>query len=87
MVNPVSDCDRAPFRPLYALMPHCSAHSSSTVCQVSEGLDFADGNARAVMVVGIPYPHVKDKKVAGSSVASNTPFVPCKRRSRNIVVL
>lgn len=31
--------------------------------QVSEGLDFADGNARAVLVVGIPYPHSKDRKV------------------------
>ena len=31
--------------------------------QVSEGLDFADGNARAVLVVGIPYPHIKDRKV------------------------
>lgn len=31
--------------------------------QVSEGLDFADANARAVLVVGIPYPNVKDTKV------------------------
>ena len=29
---------------------------------MSEGLDFADGNARAVLVVGIPYPHIKDRK-------------------------
>ena len=33
-------------------------------CQVSEGIDFADGRARCVMVVGIPYPHAKDSKVA-----------------------
>ena len=31
--------------------------------QVSEGLDFADNNARAVMIVGIPFPNVKDTKV------------------------
>ena len=31
--------------------------------QVSEGLDFADNNARAVLIVGIPFPHVKDPKV------------------------
>jgi hypothetical protein len=28
--------------------------------QVSEGLDFADNNARAVVCVGIPFPNVKD---------------------------
>lgn len=35
------------------------------VCRgkVSEGLDFADNNARAVIVVGIPYPNVKDTQV------------------------
>ena len=38
------------------------------VRQVSEGLDFADGNARAVLVVGIPYPHIKDRKVCLPSV-------------------
>ncbi len=27
--------------------------------QVSEGLDFTDGNARAVLLVGIPFPNVK----------------------------
>lgn len=31
--------------------------------KVSEGLDFADANARAVLVIGIPYPNVKDTKV------------------------
>ena len=32
------------------------------VCRgkVSEGLDFADNNARAVICVGIPFPNVKD---------------------------
>lgn len=35
------------------------------VCRgkVSEGLDFADANARGVIVVGIPFPNVKDNKV------------------------
>ncbi|BDA46571.1 probable regulator of telomere elongation helicase 1 homolog at N-terminal half [Coccomyxa sp. Obi] len=31
--------------------------------KVSEGLDFTDKNARAVIVVGIPFPNVKDTKV------------------------
>ena len=31
--------------------------------QVSEGLDFTDANARAVIVVGIPFPNTKDTKV------------------------
>ena len=31
--------------------------------QVSEGLNFADDNARAVISVGIPYPAAKDLKV------------------------
>ena len=35
------------------------------VCRgkVSEGLDFADNNARAVICVGIPFPNVKDIQV------------------------
>ncbi|GAB4818658.1 hypothetical protein N2152v2_005704 [Parachlorella kessleri] len=35
------------------------------VCRgkVSEGLDFADANARGVIIVGIPFPSVKDTKV------------------------
>lgn len=35
------------------------------VCRgkVSEGIDFADANARGVLVVGIPFPNVKDSKV------------------------
>jgi Helicase C-terminal domain len=31
--------------------------------QVSEGLDFTDANARAVMIFGIPFPNIKDTKV------------------------
>lgn len=35
------------------------------VCRgkVSEGLDFADMNGRAVMIIGLPYPPLKDPKV------------------------
>jgi Fanconi anemia group J protein len=36
------------------------------VCRgkISEGIDFADANARAVICVGIPYPNIKDALVA-----------------------
>lgn len=34
-----------------------------TNLQVSEGLDFADANARAVIIVGLPYPAAYDKQV------------------------
>lgn len=30
---------------------------------MSEGINFADAHARAVVVLGIPYPNVKDSKV------------------------
>lgn len=35
------------------------------VCRgkVSEGLDFCDENARAVVTIGIPFPNVKDLQV------------------------
>ena len=47
---------------------HDSSHSNrlKDLCcevKVSEGLDFTDANARAVLVIGIPYPNVKDTKV------------------------
>ena len=31
--------------------------------QVSEGINFADAHARAVVVLGVPYPSLKDAKV------------------------
>lgn len=36
------------------------------VCRgkVSEGLDFTDDNARAVITVGIPFPNIKDLQVS-----------------------
>jgi regulator of telomere elongation helicase 1 len=35
------------------------------VCRgkVSEGVDFADGRGRAVVITGIPFAHSKDPKV------------------------
>ena len=30
---------------------------------MSEGLDFTDANARAVVILGIPFPNIKDRKV------------------------
>ena len=31
--------------------------------QASEGLDFADKHARAVLCIGIPFPNIKDSQV------------------------
>ena len=44
------------------------------VCRgkVSEGLDFADANARGVVVVGIPFPNVKDMKVDAKKKFNDT---------------
>jgi Fanconi anemia group J protein len=42
------------------------------VTQASEGIDFADGNARCVMIVGIPFPNVKDSKVGLKKDYNNT---------------
>eukprot|EP00899_Mesostigma_viride_P027820 jgi/Mesvir1/8222/Mv12510-RA.2 len=44
----------------------CTGAVMMAVCRgkISEGLDFADANARAVVVVGIPYPNIKDEQVA-----------------------
>eukprot|EP00466_Bigelowiella_natans_P014652 jgi/Bigna1/67409/fgenesh1_pg.3_\ len=35
------------------------------VCRgkISEGIDFSDGDARAVLIVGIPYPNLKDQQI------------------------
>lgn len=35
------------------------------VCRgkISEGLDFADANGRAVLIIGLPYPPLRDPKV------------------------
>lgn len=49
------------------MQPKCKAKlhfgKAGLVLQVSEGLDFADSNARAVLIFGIPFPNVKDTKV------------------------
>lgn len=44
-------------------MPVSSFRRGALHWQVSEGLDFADSNARAVLIFGIPFPNVKDTKV------------------------
>lgn len=46
------------------------------VCRgrVSEGMDFPDELARCVMIVGIPYPPLKDRKVELKKVYLNTKF-------------
>lgn len=36
--------------------------------KVSEGLDFSDDNARAVVTIGIPFPNVKDLQVGHQSL-------------------
>lgn len=40
------------------------------VCRgkVSEGLDFTDDNARAVVTIGIPFPNIKDLQVRGAHI-------------------
>lgn len=40
------------------------------VCRgkVSEGLDFTDDNARAVVTIGIPFPNIKDLQVTTECV-------------------
>ncbi len=47
------------------------------VCRgkVSEGLDFADNNARAVICVGIPFPNVKDIQVTVVKLKQNNPKI------------
>jgi len=37
--------------------------SPLTLFQVSEGLDFADRNGRAVVITGLPFPSAMDAKV------------------------
>lgn len=43
------------------------------VCRgkVSEGLDFSDENARAVITIGIPFPNVKDLQVRHQHLPQN----------------
>lgn len=43
------------------------------VCRgkVSEGLDFTDDNARAVVTIGIPFPNIKDLQVAMRRTSSS----------------
>ena len=54
-----------PMRSLMSRCPRCRCCLLAATLQVSEGLDFADGNARGVIIVGIPFPHAKDLKARG----------------------
>lgn len=38
---------------------------------MSEGLDFTDDNARAVVTIGIPFPNFKDLQVGKTQCAEN----------------
>lgn len=42
---------------------HCVGGVNKRVLQVSEGLNFADANARLVIILGIPFPNIKDSRV------------------------
>lgn len=44
---------------------------------MSEGLDFSDDNARAVITVGIPFPNVKDLQVSHKSLEALRLCVLC----------
>jgi len=55
----------------------CTLNSTILLRQVSEGLDFADGNARAVLVVGIPFPNVRDTQVGLKKRYNGAPTLPC----------
>lgn len=45
--------------------PSCNGAIFMAVCRgkVSEGLDFADMNGRAVLVTGLPFPPLKDPRI------------------------
>lgn len=45
--------------------PNCKGAIFMGVCRgkVSEGLDFIDANGRAVIIIGLPFPPLKDPRV------------------------
>lgn len=45
--------------------PSCKGAIFMAVCRgkVSEGLDFANANGRAVLITGLPFPPLKDPRV------------------------
>ena len=45
--------------------PACKGAIFMAVCRgkVSEGLDFANSNGRAVLITGLPFPPLKDPRV------------------------
>lgn len=42
------------------------------ILQVSEGINFSDENARAVVLLGIPFPAIKDAKVEQKKVFNSS---------------
>ena len=54
-----------PLFPIGGMYPDRTGGIFFCVCRgkVSEGLDFANDNARGVITVGIPFPHLKDEQV------------------------
>ena len=49
----------------YSVLTNCPLFS---IPQVSEGLDFADMNGRAVVITGLPYPPRMDPKVSRTAL-------------------
>ncbi|CAG06504.1 unnamed protein product, partial [Tetraodon nigroviridis] len=61
-------CFLPSYKTYYDAIKHCEERDGAlliAVCRgkVSEGLDFTDDNARAVVTIGIPFPNIKDLQV------------------------
>lgn len=54
------------------------------VCRgkISEGLDFADSNGRAVMIIGLPYPPLKDPKI----ILKKNYLNECNKRDKRVSI-
>ena len=63
LLTPVASDLKSAFGQTQVQHGHQSIPTDTVLPQVSEGLDFADSNARAVLIFGIPFPNVKDTKV------------------------
>lgn len=57
------------------------------VCRgkVSEGLDFTDDNARAVVTIGIPFPNIKDLQVNGILAVCRCPAVTLRAVNESVM--
>lgn len=65
ITNPVSCCNITSFVLCCVVFVPVDGALLIAVCRgkVSEGLDFTDDNARAVVTIGIPFPNIKDLQV------------------------